>query len=140
MIVLVGIRRKNDKTEEGVAGALSQSRREGTGCSRTQLVLGLALGAGGHPGIGGKGGHVGAGDAEWADAGWHGRSSLPRASAFPGKDGGQVWAGWQASVEFSSSLVDGGSVRSGRVMVPLYRNEAPRFSELPRFSQSQDSD
>lgn len=137
---MVGIRRKNDKTEEGVAGALSQSRREGTGCSRTQLMLGMALGVDGHPGIGGKGGHVDAADAGWADAGWHGRSSLPRASTFLVKDGDQVCAGWQASVELSGSLVNGGSVRSGRVTVPFCRNEAPRFSELPRFSQSQDSD
>lgn len=114
---------------------LSQSRQEGPGCSRTQLALGLALGAGGHPGISGNGGHVGAGEAGWADAGWYRRSSLPRASAFPVKDGDEVCGGWQASIELS-----GGSVRSGRVMVPFCRNEAPRSSELPRFSQSQDSD
>lgn len=41
-IILIFSRRKNDETEQIVIGALSWSRREGTGGSWTQ-VLGLAL-------------------------------------------------------------------------------------------------
>lgn len=73
----MGTRRKNEETEERVAGALSLSRREGTGWDAPAPVLGLALERS-------RGSSLAAA-AGPANGGWHGRSPLRRASAFPGR-------------------------------------------------------